>query len=419
MKRCFWLVVVAVIAFTMPAFAQQDEVARLRSELLKQQEVIAQLLKRLEDLEKAQAGAATKAEVAEEAATQQEIVNSVRESVLSRVNLSGYYNFRFAADQSETPVAFQQHHLGLLLGKQFRKFNFHMELELQNVPHHPEIHAVGEDEEEEAEAEEREAAEDASGEGQVAVENAWMEYNHNRFLNLRVGKQLAPQYWWQNHYPNLTLSTDQPIHLRELFPPELVGVMLHGGGARDTGDSEVGVNYKLYMSNNQFEGNSQSDLRDAKSWGGRLQMRLPVAGRLRRFDIAGDLYRGRIALDNSALVDDRVYGFDTQVDFDRFQLKTEYARGRSQGQTRYGYYVQPGVRFNDAWIGFYRAEALDSPRIERSEIRHTGGVNFRPYPQIAVKAELYRVLPQSRTFIDSEEERRKYNGFAAAAVFFF
>jgi hypothetical protein len=417
MKRCFWLVVTAVLAFTLPASAQQDEVARLRSELLKQQEVIAQLLKRLDDLEKAQAGTATKAEVAEEAETQQEIVNSVRESVLSRVNLSGYYNFRFAADQSETPVSFQQHHLGLLLGKQFRRFNFHMELELQNVPHHPEIHPVGEEEDEEDE--EREAAEDASGEGQVAVENAWMEYNHNRFLNLRVGKQLAPQYWWQNHYPNLTLSTDQPIHLRELFPPELVGVMLHGGGARNTGSSEIGMNYKLYMSNNQFEGNSQADLRDAKSWGGRLQMRLPVGGRLRRFDIAGDLYRGRIALDNRELADDHVYGFDTQLDFDRFELKTEYARGRTQGQTRYGYYVQPGVRFNDAWVGFYRAEALDSPRIQRAEIRHTGGVNFRPYPQIAVKAELYRVLPQSRSFIESEEERRKYNGIAAAAVFFF
>ena len=62
------------------------------------------------------------------------------------------------------------------------------------------------------------------GEGQVAVENAWMEYAHNPFLNVRVGKQLSPQYWWQNHYPNLTLSTDQPIYLRELFPPELIGV---------------------------------------------------------------------------------------------------------------------------------------------------------------------------------------------------
>ena len=73
-------------------------------------------------------------------------------------------------------------------GKQLRKFNFHMELELQNVPHHPEIHG----EEEEGEGEEGEHVEgtDVSGEGQVAVENAWMEYAHNR-LPERPRRQAA------------------------------------------------------------------------------------------------------------------------------------------------------------------------------------------------------------------------------------
>jgi hypothetical protein len=412
MKRSFWLAIAAVLAVSQPAWARQDDVARLRAELVRQQEVIAQLLKRLDDLENKQSESATKAEVKEEAETQQEIVNSVRENLFSRVNLSGYYNFRFSADQSETPPAFQQHHLGLLLGKQYKRFNFHMELELQNVAHHPEIH-VGDEEEH------VEEAADVSGEGQVAVENAWMEYNHNRLLSVRVGKQLSPQYWWQNHYPNLTLSTDQPIYLRELFPPELVGVMVHGTGSRPVGQSEFGVGYKFYLSNNQFEGNSQSDLRDAKSWGGRLQFRLPTGGHLKRFDVAGDLYRGRIALDTQELVDDHVYGFDSQIEVDRFQLKTEYARGRTLGQTRYGYYVQPALRLQEDWITFYRIEELDSPRIRRSERRHIAGLNFRPYPQIALKAEYYRAIPQARSFIVSEEERKNYSGFAAAAVFFF
>ena len=67
-----------------------------------------------------------------------------------------------------------------------------MELELQNVPHHPEIATELEEEEEHSEAEEG-AEGDVSGEGQVAVENAWMEYNHNRLFSVRVGKQLSPQ----------------------------------------------------------------------------------------------------------------------------------------------------------------------------------------------------------------------------------
>ena len=415
MKRSLWLAVAVLVAVTQPAWAQQDDIARLRAEVQRQQEVIGQLLKRLDDLEKKQAQSATSEDLKQEAQTQAEAVESVRESLLGRVNLNGYYNFRLAADESPTPFSFQQHHLGLLLGKQLKKFSFHMELELQNVPHHPEIHG----EEEEGEEGEHAGETDVSGEGQVAVENAWMEYSHNRYMNVRVGKQLSPQYWWQNHYPNLTLSTDQPIYLRELFPPELVGVTVHGAAARPSGQSELALNYRVYLSNNQFEGNSQADLRDAKSWGGRVQLRLPTGGRLKRFDVAGDLYRGRIALVTNELVDDHVYGLESQIEIDRFQLQAEYARGRTLGQTRYGYYVQPAVRLADTWTTFYRIEQLDSPRIQRAELRHLAGLNFRPYPQIAVKAEYYRGVPQQRSYISSEEDRQPFNGFAAAAVFFF
>ena len=70
-------------------------------------------------------------------------INSLRETINSKVNLNGYYNFRFFADGSEEPLAFQQHHLGVLMAKQLGKFNFLMELELQNVPHHPEIAEEG------------------------------------------------------------------------------------------------------------------------------------------------------------------------------------------------------------------------------------------------------------------------------------
>ena len=415
MKCRFGLIAAVLVALAQPARAQQDDVATLRAELQRQQAVVAQLLQRLDELEKKQAAAVTHEEAKQEAETQQEAVNSVRESLLSRVNLTGYYNFRFAADNSETPVSFQQHHLGLLLSKQLRRFNFHMELELQNVPHHPEIHASDEESGEETTPE----STDVSGEGQVAVENAWMEYNHNPYLNVRVGKQLATQYWWQNHYPNLTLSTDQPIYLRELFPPELVGVMAYGNVSRPAGTSELGLGYKVYVSNNQFEGNSQADLRDGKSWGGRVQVRLPTGGALKRFDVAGDLYRGQIALVTQELVDDHVYGVESQIEIDRFQLQTEYAHGRTLGETRYGYYVQPAVQLKEDWLGFYRVEQLDSPRIRRAEVRHVGGLNFRPYSQIAVKAEFYRAIPQSRSFILSSEDRRAYSGFAAAAVFFF
>jgi len=423
MRRIFFLM--AAILFVVgvrPGSAQQNELAVLRAEIAKQQVVISQLLLRIEALEKpATPAPAGLQDLQDDIKAQEDSVNSLRETINSKVNLNGYYNFRFSVDGSEEPMAFQQHHLGVLMAKQLGKFNFLMELELQNVPHHPEIAA---EEEEHAEAEEAEEGHetDISGEGQVAVENAWMEYNHNRLLSVRVGKQLSPQYWWQNHYPNLTLSTALPIYLRELFPAELVGVTVQGSAASPVGASEFGVGYKFYVANNNFEGNSRTDRRDGKSWGARGQVRFPTGGALRRLDAAVDIYRGNVGLSNNELAEDHVFGVETQLEVSQFLFQSEWARGTSLGQTRTGYYLQPALRIDEDWIAFYRLEQLESPRIVRAERRHLAGVNFRPFPQIALKGELYRSQPLEREYIHTEGEEgghKPFNGFATAAVFFF
>lgn len=430
MKRIVIIIIavtaVLFVADARPAWAQ-SEIASLRAEIAKQQVLIAQLLKRIEAIERQPPPVAPIVEdLQDDISAQEESVASLREAVTSRVNLNGYYNFRFSADGSDEPVAFQQHHLGVLMAKQRGRFNFLMELELQNVPHHPEIAGEHREEGEHEEGEERHESEggheeDISGEGQVAVENAWMEYNHNRLLSVRVGKQLSPQYWWQNHYPNLTLSTALPIYLRELFPAELVGVTVQGTVARPVGTSEFGVGYKFYVANNNFEGNSRTDRRDGKSWGARGQVRFPTSRVLRRFDVAVDMYRGHVGLTDNELAEDNVAGFETQLEISRFLLQTEWARGQSLGLTRTGYYVQPALRLHQDWISFYRAEQLESPRIRRAERRHIAGLNYRPYPQIAFKGEFYRSQPLERDFTHSEgdEENKPFNGFATAAVFFF
>jgi hypothetical protein len=422
MRRSIFIVAAIVFAAGgQSALAQQNEIASLRAEIAKQQVVIAQLLKRIEALEKQPpAPGAIAQHLQNDINAQEDSVNSLREIVNSRVNLNGYYNFRFSADESDEPMAFQQHHLGVLMGKQLGKFNFLMELELQNVPHHPEIGGESHDDGDTEEVAD-DGDTDLSGEGQVAVENAWMEYNHARFLSVRVGKQLSPQYWWQNHYPNLTLSTALPIYLRELFPAELVGVTVQGSAAAPVGTSEFGIGYKVYVANNNFEGNSRTDRRDGKSWGARGQLRFPTGGVFRRLDVAADVYRGHVGLADKSLADDNVYGFESQLEIARFLLQTEWARGTSLEMERTGYYVQPAVRLHEDWISFYRAEQLESPRIRRAERRHIAGLNYRPYPQIALKGEFYRSQPLERDFMHSEsgEERQPFNGFATAAVFFF
>jgi len=185
------------------------------------------------------------------------------------------------------------------------------------------------------------------------------------------------------------------------------------------GASELGVGYRLYLANNQIEGAERSDRRDAKSWGGRVQLRLPGIGVLRRLDIAADIYRGHVAVtEEGLLAEDRVYGFETQLEVDRFMLYGEYAQGKSLDIKRLGYYLQPAVRLHEDWLTFYRAERVDSPLLGRAETRHLAGVNFRPTAQIALKLEYYRALPRARFFVP-ETERDPYNGMATSAVFFF
>jgi len=400
-----------------PASAQQDELAKLRAEIAAQQAAMTRLLERIDALEKKLDDTVTKPELEDEAKTQQDAVNSVRETLLGKVNINGYSNFRFVTDDTETPSAFQLDHLGLILGKQLGKFNFLAELELQNVAHHAEVASVEGDETEEHGDEM--AVADISGEGQVAVENAWMEYNHNQYLSIRVGKQLSPQYWWQHRYPNLTYSTSLPIYLRELFPPELVGVMVRGQVTRPVGNSEFGVGYSLYAANNNFEGNSQADLRDGKAWGGRVQVKFPTGGALRRLDVAGDIYRGMTGEVGEELAEDKVAGFEGQLELSRLLFSGEYARGESAGLTRSGYYMQPAIQLHPDWVTFYRVEELVSPRLQQAERRHLAGVNYRPFAQIALKAEYFRSIPLSKSFISAEAERKRANGFATAAVFFF
>jgi hypothetical protein len=149
-----------------------------------------------------------------------------------------------------------------------------------------------------------------------------------------------------------------------------------------------------------------------------VQFKFPTGGALKRLDVAADIYRGHAA-EGEHLVDDNVNGFEGQLEVSRFLLNGEYARGKSEGTTRSGYYLQPAFQLHPDWLAFYRVEQLDSPRIRRAERRNLFGVNYRPLAQIALKAEYFRSTPLSRSFISSEAERTPYNGFAAAAVFFF
>jgi predicted nucleic acid-binding Zn-ribbon protein len=102
MKRTLAVLTVALMFCAAPASAQQNELAELKAQLLAQQTAIQQLLDRIAVLEKQQAAAVTKPDLERQEQAQDDAVNSVRETLLGKVNLSGYYNFRAFADGIST-----------------------------------------------------------------------------------------------------------------------------------------------------------------------------------------------------------------------------------------------------------------------------------------------------------------------------
>lgn len=406
MKRILSSVIVLGLAMGGTAHAQQDELAAVKAELRRQQEIIADLMKKVEELESKQAASVSHAELQQEAATQQERVGALEESLLGRVNLTGYYATEYINEDSPTVGAFRQHFLSFFVSKRINHWNFFSETEFEYGPHLAATNQAF-----------------ATANGEVKVENAWMEYNQNRHLNLRVGKQLFPQYWQTFHYPSLTFSVQRPINVTgTLFPREFVGAMVYGSASRPAGASEFEVGYKLYVANNQVPDFGRRDEVDSKAVGGRLQFRFPTGGPLKKLDVATDVYRGKLTNARVTLGSDTIWGLDAQLEVDRFLLFGEYARGNSLGFTRFGYYLQPAFRFNPEWIAFYRNERADDPQPIRGGtigIRHVGGINFRPVPQISLKGEYFRTLPRLRAFSPSDTRNKPSNGVATTAVFFF
>ena len=94
-----------------------------------------------------------------------------------------------------------------------------------------------------------------------------------------------------------------------------------------------------------------------------MQVRFPVSGLIRRFDVAADVYRGQTGLEGSELHDDNVKGFEGQLEISRFMVNGEYARGESDGLKRTGYYLQPAVQLHPDWIGVLPRRAAGEPAV--------------------------------------------------------
>jgi hypothetical protein len=208
------------------------------------------------------------------------------------------------------------------------------------------------------------------------MEYGWFEYRAADALVVRGGKFLLPQYWNVNHYAPVVLSTMRPLVVRNVFPTDTVGMMLHG----KVFPGATGASYSVYYANGQST--TATDDNPNKAVGGHVTVHLGEAVPwFSRLDLGASVHSERAASLGGGF---DVVGADAQVNTTRYELLFEYAH-RAANPDVEGFYLQPSVRLFAEVRGFYRYDYLDDGA--NPETRHTVGVNWRPEPNVSLKLE--------------------------------
>jgi len=175
-----------------------------------------------------------------------------------------------------------------------------------------------------------------SRQGEVEVEQGWIEYAINQYLNLRGGVILVPfgKYNLQ-HFDPFQELTDRPIAMRRVVPVTWAEAGAGFSGQAFLGKnlgtsllSNLNLNYQLFVVNGLTNEITDRGLRDASgAFGSDTNNNKAVVGRLGISPFSGT----EIGLSGYAGVYDtkghRINGLDTDFDISKgpFQLLGEYA----------------------------------------------------------------------------------------------
>lgn len=287
-------------------------------------------------------------------------VSQLGDRLTKGLRLNGYYDFEYLADNEGGYAHFRQHHISLFIARDWETWRLFTELEWEDGT-----------------ALKGDGVPPATGTGEIKMERGWVEYLPSDAINVRMGKILLPHYWNVNHYPNVVLSTNRPLMVRNIYPTDTTGIMVYGTVYRGS----MGATYRMYAGNGQSANDARNDDNVNKATGGRLTFHLGGLIGLNRLDVSGSGYSEQNATDGAF----DVWGADAQVNVGRVELLAEYASRTANTDTE-GFYVQPSARIAGELRAFYRFDSLDNGAFE--EWRQTVGLNYRPEPNISLKVEV-------------------------------
>lgn len=266
---------------------------------------------------------------------------------------------------------------------------------------------------------------EAEGAGEIKIEFATLDYRFHEALNLRGGVLLSPIGRFNlTHDSPINELTDRPLMARQVIPSTLSEAGVGFFGTLYPGERSL-VGYEAYVVNGfdavlgepedgrlpiRDAGGKRGDVENAPmNFVGRMAVS-PFLG----LEVAASAHTGPYGgygdAKPASTRNATIWALDATFNRGRFDLLGEYARlnvgladslktaGVAPG--REGYYLQANVHFGHGWLSprptssftaATRYDFVDYQRrggVEDRQRAITAGLNWRPVPDAAIKADL-------------------------------
>jgi hypothetical protein len=260
--------------------------------------------------------------------------------------------------------------------------------------------------------------------GRIAIQRVWLEYKLDEYLTLRAGQWLTPYGIWNvDHGSPTIIGVYKPYVINQnWFPEQQTGIEAYGSVYLD--DTQLG--YHLTLSNGRGPIDAYRDLDNNKALGGRLYAKNDAL--LGTITLGLSAYRGNytdragngVAIVDNALVpndpptlryEEVAYAADLKWEWEGLLVQSEYVmrdvrytdavRPRAvelppsppgfQPDTReMGVYVLVGYR--TPWLALMPFAMFQYINLFTDSQEYSVGLNLRPSPRVAIKAEYKYIL---------------------------
>lgn len=370
-----WVLLIVVAmqpAFAAPATPSEETDLKRRVQLLEQQN---EKLKKSFD-----AFVTSVTEKIEDGALAQDSALELEKHIHTKLLASGYADveYRNSSTVGESP-GFRIHHFSLILTKEiddhWRTF---AEIEYEDAPR----------------VEFESGSPSCQGEcsGRIFLEAMNVDYSPSDLIGVRFGRFFTPTGIWSiDHYPPFVTTQERPLHIRNIFPQLVDGILLHGTLPYD----ELFFKYDVYAGNGESS-NAHRDDNDTKSLGLRAAATLPW---FTDFEFGTSLYSDTLTVTGQPLTKKYATGVHAKIRSGRVAVQSELANARYEPRTgtQYdtsGYYTQLRFDVSEAATLGYRHDVFEDYVVGSSaktdSTRHTVFANYRVQKNVAFKIEHHR-----------------------------